>query len=143
MNHFSSLFSRALDILIFLLVVLATGSFPIFGADDVVEVTGTIASPGDYSTYSFSVTEESFFYFDSLTNATGLRLSLSGPSGRVVSVRSARAMRRRAGAENILLTTNQYRAQDVMQSSSLPSSSVGTIPPLHGRCETNTQNLFR
>ena len=132
-------FSRA-SVVLFLLLLLIDGRSVVYGAEDVVEVSGDIASPGDYSVYSFSVSEESFFYFDSLTNATGLRWSLSGPSGRVVS---ARAMPRRAGSENMLLITNHYWVQGAKQSSFLPSTSTGTIPFPPGRCENNTQNFSR
>jgi|GEM_PF-3473203 len=139
MNKYSSSLSRASLILSSLLIV-ALGWTEVFAGDDVVEITGNIATPGDYSVYSFSVSEESFFYFDAMTNTTGLRWSLVGPAGSVVS---ARAMRRRAGAENMLLITNHYRGQGVKQSTSLPSTSAGTIPFPPGRCENNTQNFVR
>jgi hypothetical protein len=139
MNHFSSLSSRVSGISI-LLLVLATGSSQIFAAEDVVEVNGSIATPGDYSTYSFSVSKESFYYFDSLTNVAGLRWSLGGPSGSLVS---ARAMCQRAGAKNLLSIANHFRVQGAKQSSTLPAASPGTISVPLGRCENNTQNSVR
>lgn len=139
MNKKSPPFSMA-SVVIFSLLILVTGRSVVFAGEIIVEVRGDIALPGDYSIYSYSVSEESFFYFDLLTNATGPRWSLSGPAGSVVS---ARAMRRHAGAENMLLITNHYRVQGVKQSPARPSTSAGTIRFPPGRCKNNTQNFVR
>lgn len=87
MSVFPPRFSRVAFTRLSLVLLLAHHT-PVFAADDSVEVAGVIATPGDYSAYSFNVSEESFFYFDALTNTDGLRWSLEGPAGGVVSDRS-------------------------------------------------------
>ena len=51
-------------------------------------ITGTISVPGERDVFTFSVGADARFYFDSLTNVSGLQWSLNGPSGTLVLNRS-------------------------------------------------------
>ena len=50
-------------------------------------VTGAISSPGQHQQYTFSLGSAASLYFDSLTNVSGVRWSLDGPTGNVVNTR--------------------------------------------------------
>jgi RHS repeat-associated protein len=50
-------------------------------------VNGTLATPGQQDSYTFNLSANAILYFDSLTNNAGIRWSLSGPPGTVVSNR--------------------------------------------------------
>jgi uncharacterized protein (DUF697 family) len=51
-------------------------------------VNGSISSPAQRQNYSFTLGSATRLYFDSLTNVTTLRWSLSGPSGTLVNSRA-------------------------------------------------------
>src|SRR3990170_7535960 len=51
-------------------------------------VSGAIAVQGEQDTYTFSLTNNYRLYFDSLTNNSGIRWSLTGPAGTLVSNRT-------------------------------------------------------
>jgi hypothetical protein len=51
-------------------------------------ITGSIAVPGERDVFTFGLTADARFYFDSLTNVSGLQWSLGGPSGTVVANRA-------------------------------------------------------
>ena len=50
-------------------------------------LTGAIDETGEQDFYTFSVAQDSRYYFDSLTNNSNLRWNLDGPSGNIVSNR--------------------------------------------------------
>lgn len=50
-------------------------------------ISGTLATAGQVDGYTFTVTERSNYYFDSLTNTSSIRWTLNGPTGNLVSNR--------------------------------------------------------
>src|SRR5207249_11972554 len=48
-------------------------------------VTGSISTPGQRQQYTFPLPSAARLYFDSLTNVSGLRWYLDGPTGNVVN----------------------------------------------------------
>src|SRR5688572_29701713 len=71
-----------------LLIALGAGKAPSQAAELPNVVAGAIAVPGERDTYTFTVENESRFYFDSLTNIGSLTSTLRGPAGVVAANRS-------------------------------------------------------
>ena len=57
-------------------------------SDAATTIQGEITSPGEIDRFSFTLPQKTQIYFDSLTNASTLNWSLSGPSGTVVANRA-------------------------------------------------------
>ncbi len=51
-------------------------------------ITGSLDVPGQANRYSFTLTQASQFYFDSLTNSSQITWSLTGPAGTVIDHRT-------------------------------------------------------
>ncbi|MEF8723661.1 MAG: CARDB domain-containing protein [Candidatus Accumulibacter delftensis] len=73
-----------------------------------VAVSGTLSASGEIDRYRFSVTDATRTYFDSLTNNSSLRWSLSGPHGSVVADRSFTASDGYQGLSLLDLTAGDY-----------------------------------
>jgi len=78
--------NRAFFLLLACLCIFTSDAQAQFTATNVV--SGLIAVPGQQDSYTFAVSTNSRFYFDSLTNAPNLTWSLNGPEGAVVTARN-------------------------------------------------------
>ena len=81
-------------------------------ASSITTISGSLDAPGETDRYNFTLDSDRFVYFDSLTNNAGIRWTLDGPRGAVVTNRplsQSDSFESLDGAQVMALVAGDYR----------------------------------